>query len=336
MSSALFNSVVVCTAGPATYLRQCLETLKKNLELSICEVIVVDNNQEAHFSSNVRDILKDLPFQLITESSPGLSAARHAGALASRSQIISFIDDDVLISSTWHKALLASFSSDSTVLAGGPSFPAFQGVPSKWIEKTYSKTASVGEACAWLSLLDLKGDVDSVDPNLVWGLNFNVRKNRLFQLGGFNPDLMPSSCQQFQGNGETGLTERIKMMGLNAKYAQDLSVSHIVPLSRLQPSYIRKRAFYQGVGDSYTVLRGKIARESKFKSSGSRLVSVLRSLRRFDINYIIFTFIWEVYVSKGSRWLLKLYNQDVQIRDWVELDNYIGVHIPCYKIEKGI
>lgn len=62
----------------------------------------------------------------------------------------------------------------------------------------------------WLSLLDIGQDVPNIDPNYIWGLNFSIRKQTMYDCGGFHPDLVPAYLQCWQGDGETGLTKKIK------------------------------------------------------------------------------------------------------------------------------
>jgi hypothetical protein len=61
--------------------------------------------------------------------------------------------------------------------------------------------------------------------------------------------------QRFQGDGETGLSFKIKEKGLLALYHPGASVTHLIPASRLTPESFERRAFYQGVCDSYTAIR---------------------------------------------------------------------------------
>jgi hypothetical protein len=90
---------------------------------------------------------------------------------------------------------------------------------------------------------------------MVWGLNFAVRAEVLRNCGGFHPDCIPRALQRYQGDGETGLSFRIKEEGLGAVYHPDVAVTHVIPASRLTVAAMEQRGFYQGVCDSYTQIR---------------------------------------------------------------------------------
>jgi hypothetical protein len=109
--------------------------------------------------------------------------------------------------------------------------------------------------CGSLSLIELGMVSKPVDPCLVWGLNFSIRKEVFLKCGGFHPDCIPKALQRYQGDGETGLTVKIKEMRLAALYHPGAAVTHVIPASRLTLEAFERRAFYQGVCDSYARIR---------------------------------------------------------------------------------
>ena len=54
------------------------------------------------------------------------------------------------------------------------------------------------------------------DPCLIWGLNYAIRRQVLFDVGGFHPDNIPKALQRYQGDGETGSSLRVQAAGLTA------------------------------------------------------------------------------------------------------------------------
>ena len=107
----------------------------------------------------------------------------------------------------------------------------------------------------WLSLIDLGRDIYDIHPNYIWTLNFAVKKDVFIKCGGFHPDLTPGIYQRWQGDGETGFTEKFHQMGFKASYVQSMRVFHHCREDRLTAEYFKKRAFFQGICDSFSSLR---------------------------------------------------------------------------------
>jgi glycosyltransferase involved in cell wall biosynthesis len=324
------HSIIVCTAGRAQYLESCLKQLDRLLPIGECETILVDNNQTELESIRVKNLAQKFRVKYIREPSPGLTAARHAGVMASSGDIVSFIDDDVLISQTWFQSLVEIFQNKSVVLAGGPSKSNFETSPPSWVFKTFKKELNAGFSCIWLSLLDLKFDVPNVDPMFIWGLNFNIRKHILLNLGGFNPDLVPAHYQEFQGDGESGLAWKIKSQNLRADYCQKLSVLHMIPNSRLKIDYVRTRAFYQGVGEAFTHLKLGITKSSNTLKFITGVLRLFLSLRKLSYGYTFFCIIWFYFDYKGYRWLIHKYRNRAEVQDWINKKHYFGVDISTF------
>jgi len=92
-------------------------------------------------------------------------------------------------------------------------------------------------------------------PNYIWGLDFAIRRRALFDLGGFHPDCISDALQHFQGDGETGLTMKAFVQGYKAVFTSRAKVYHFISASRMTPEYFERRAYYQGVCDSYSRIR---------------------------------------------------------------------------------
>src|SRR5579862_4694998 len=116
-------SVVICTYNRAELLRNTLQTL---LELEVppdveWELILVDNNSTDETKPIVEAFATRLsrPVQYVVERTPGKSYALNTGVLASRGEILAFIDDDVLVDSGWLKALWRAFEETDCTGVGG-------------------------------------------------------------------------------------------------------------------------------------------------------------------------------------------------------------------------
>ena len=221
------------------------------------EILVVDNgsaNQTREVFEAARNASPKYNWRYLYEPMPGLLSGRHRGALEAQGAICAFLDDDVRVSTGWISALAQAFRDPQVALVGGPSRPIFEGEPPDWLVGFYSETEN-GSECSWLSLFDGGNQVRTIDPCYVWGLNFAIRKEVLFEAGGFHPDCMPKPLQRFQGDGETGLSLKVRQADMKATYHPNASVEHAISASRLTVTYFEQRAYYQGVCDSYSQIR---------------------------------------------------------------------------------
>ena len=226
-----------------------------------CEIVVVDNNDHEGVSSDLRVACGAAgePVRYLAEPSPGQSAARHRGAREARGELLIYIDDDVQVSPGWLEAYLASFEDKTVGIAGGPSIPMFGGSIPAWLWDFWQPTPYGGWSCGWLSLLDIGRSVDDIDPVWIWGLNLAIRRDVLHRLGGFHPDLVPPALQRWQGDGETGLAYKAKAAGVRSVYLNDALLHHQIGCDRLTVDAFAKRAYYQGICDSFTRIRAGAA-----------------------------------------------------------------------------
>lgn len=252
------HSIIIPTSGRPVAIKKAVESvLEQDLLARGAELIVVDNNTDEQLATDLATFCKVWGDQLcyVREPSPGLGAARHRGAAESSGEWLTFLDDDVEVAATWLPALHRAFSKSDVVMVGGPSIPKFTASIPAWFWDFMSPTPYGGWMNPWLSLLDIARDVENIDPNYIWGLNFSVRKKVLYELGGSHPDLVPKQLQRWQGDGETGFTMKVKEHGLRADYAQEALLYHLCGPDRLTLEYFQKRAFFQGVCNSFTQIR---------------------------------------------------------------------------------
>ena len=252
------HSIIIPTAGRPLAIRDAIESvLAQDLAAAEAELIVVDNNIDDQLSSDLADYCAQWRGRLryVREPSPGLSAARHRGAAEAYGDLLTYLDDDVVVSATWLGAIQQAFADPAVAMVGGPSIPKFTCSVPDWFWGYMQPTPYGGWMNGWLSLIDVGKDVPDFDPNLIWGLNFSIRKQVLYDCGGFHPDLVPAHLQRWQGDGETGLTMKVQGAGLRATYRHDALLSHLCGPDRLNIAYFKKRAYYQGVCDSFTRIR---------------------------------------------------------------------------------
>jgi hypothetical protein len=189
----------------------------------------------------------------------GLLSGRHKALQISDSNIIIYLDDDVVLPTGWMEKILDPFSDPRIHIVGCQYLPLFEETPPGWLSSMWLQDNESFKTLGHLSLLD-GGDVSRVyDPCNVWGLCYAIRKSTLIELGGFHPDGYPWELRRFRGDGETGLSLKAKAKGYMAYYQAETHVLHKVPKCRMTVEYFERRSFLQGISDSYSRIRERRA-----------------------------------------------------------------------------
>ncbi|MBV8084841.1 MAG: glycosyltransferase family 2 protein [Chloroflexi bacterium] len=111
--------MVVCTIDRPAALDLCLEALHRQTRPPD-EVIVVDNTSG---DTLTRELAGRWEARYLTEPKRGLSRARNRGALAARSAVVAFTDDDAVPEAAWVEALAGEFADPRVAAAAGRVLP---------------------------------------------------------------------------------------------------------------------------------------------------------------------------------------------------------------------
>jgi glucosyl-dolichyl phosphate glucuronosyltransferase len=300
-------SVIVPTRNRAPLLRTMLSSLREQtFPRSRFEVIVVDNGS----TDETANLVAEMGARYIREEEPGLHRGRHAGMRAAAADLLVFADDDVTALPSWLESVHEAFRSWNAVLVGGRNLPAWEGTPPPWLRTLWERDRRIG----YLSVIDLGNEIKPVDPSLVWGCNYAILRSVLNETRGFHPDAMPEELLRFRGDGESYVSRFVAERGLRAVYHPGAAVMHAVPRERMTIDYFERRAFAQGVSDSFTALRsGKPPRPDSL----IRRLRLLMPWRRFDAR------LHGAY-RRGFAWHQDLYRTDDAVRAWVTRPDYLG------------
>jgi glycosyltransferase involved in cell wall biosynthesis len=249
-------SVIIPTRNRASVLHDALLSLEKQtLSKDDFEVIVSDNAS----ADNTREIAEefsknsDLNVLYVREDRLGLHFARHAGAKAASAEILLFTDDDMDFDPYWLEAFWNVFNSDSTIdCAGGRILIRWDGEPPSWI-LPYEGI---------LGRLDYGPEIQVLTPlNLINGGSFCIKKKKLFEAGGFNPDQVNDVLI---GDGETGLCYKIHKAGWKMVWVPAAIAWHLQKVSKNATLSDMKRRFANnGVSSAYHYF--KYIRPSRLK-----------------------------------------------------------------------
>lgn len=324
-------SVIVPTRNRANYLHPTLKSLlQQNLPPTDYEVIVVDNDSKDQTCQVVADVnqINGNRVRYITEPIPGLLSGRHRGATEARGEILVYCDDDIEVSPNWLSAILEGFRYPDVHLVGGPSLPKFESPPPDWIIP-YCIIKDSRITCSALSLIDLGDQVQEINPRYIWGLNFAIRKKTLFEVEGFHPDGTPQHLLHFRGDGETGLSDKLKAQGYKALYHPQAKVYHHIPSNRLTIEYFRQRFFRQGISDSYTEIR----KRGTINGIPERIFNLndaaIPNQPPFNEDHLQ---IRRAYID-GYNFHLDAVRQSPRLLQWVLKENYFNYRLPA--LEEG-
>jgi glycosyltransferase involved in cell wall biosynthesis len=315
----MFASVVIPTRDRAQHLSGALESLtRQTYPRDKFEVIVVDNGSTDGTREVCTSFMNRIPqFRYLYEETAGLHAGRHRGMKTAKSDILVYADDDIEAFPMWLEGIAEAFCDEQVVLVGGKNLPKFEQEPPVWILRMWKKDHQGGRMLPYLSILDLGDEVKVISPYCVFGCNFSIRKSILLEAGGFHPDAMPPDLIRYRGDGETHVARYIIEHDYKAVYHPNASIYHIISSDRMTEKYFVRRAFSQGISDSYTEIRTKKARSFltnyRFHLK-RRLLMTLACIRRDKI---------KVGYFKGYSYHQEQVMNDLSLYDWVTRKSYL-------------
>lgn len=303
-------------------LRTALQSLcNQVLSEEYFEVIVVDNGSSDGTEKACSEFTGVLPgFKYVRENRPGLHAARHAGARIAKGDIIVYGDDDIKATPAWLQSVNEAFRNESVGLVGGPSLGEFEGEVPDWIAGLWQETPT-GRALIYYSLQEVESGLWEIHPNYVWGCNFSIRKNLLYEVGGFHPDSMPPELLRRRGDGENATALAVLARGYKVLCHSEAKVYHRVTKERLTLEYLFKRAHAQGVSDSYSLTRRQGCPERL-----SLVTLWLNDLRHSAVNIVqrrnrIERLMRTAYLE-GYAWHQREIRSDPDLLSWVLRSDY--------------
>ena len=250
-------SVIVPTRNRAERLELALRSLaQQTLRPSNFEIIVVDNGSRDRTRVVVAEFEKTFgSIRYVYDASPGLHVGRHHGFREAKGDVLVFIDDDIEAFPTLLSSIKAAFEDSKVGLVGGKCLPKYEGPVPDWLSAMWLPNSRGERRLDYLSLIDLGELPKPVDPLLIFGCNFSIRRSLLIEAEGFHPDALPEQLICFRGDGETYVSRYIAAKGYTAFYHPEASVYHHVPQNRMTIEYLCQRAYNEGISSSYAKIR---------------------------------------------------------------------------------
>jgi len=260
-------------------LKGTLESIaKQNLPQQCFETIVVDNGSTDKTKKAAKSFIDKIPnLRYFYEETPGLHVGRHKGLKEAKADIFVYADDDIEAFPTWLEGIAEAFEDKDVVLVGGKNLPKFETEPPDWILQMWEKDQAGNRIMEYLSILDLGDKIKTINPYHVFGCNFSIRKPVLLEAGGFHPDAMPKEVIKYRGDGESYVSKYVLVNGHKTLYHPKASVYHLVSKKRMTESYFCKRAYNQGISNSYIQIRAAHGLAYRAKSPYERLKQMSQS-----------------------------------------------------------
>jgi len=276
----MFVTVTIQTYNRCGLLAETLESLRslRGPAAVEYEILVVDNNSTDGTAQVLEKYGRLLAPRLrsVFEPQQGLSHARNRALREAQGQIVSFLDDDVLVDPDWLSAVVGAFERYQADVVGGKSYLIYRSRRPSWLSEHYE---------FFLSRLDY-GDraIVGVDQDL-YGLNFSVRRGTILRAGGFDPSLGRCGSVSLRSGEESDLLRRVRALGGVVVYEPRAVVGHIIAGDRLRMKWFLRRAFAAGV--DLETMQGTAPDGPGLSRPGVHLLrccgSVLRSVLRGEI-----------------------------------------------------
>jgi glycosyltransferase involved in cell wall biosynthesis len=232
-------TIVVTTFNRAPMLRNALESL---VQLDTggkfsYNILVVDDgstDQTAAVLQGVSQTAAGAPVTSIYQKNLGPYIARNRGAEMARGNWLAFFDDDQWAEPGWLAELYRTAQEQRADCVGGAVL----------LDLPESGPLELGARTRRLMSEKLPGQKirDSAVKNYIGTGNVLIRRSLFKRVGAFDSN--------FRRDCDTDFFWRVEKGGFRLAYAPNAAIHHVIPESRLQPSYLRHLCFIRGVASA--------------------------------------------------------------------------------------
>jgi GT2 family glycosyltransferase len=208
------HSICIVTYERRDFLQRCLTSLASNVTPQT-QIVVVDASATG-MPAMVEEVFPSTTYVHAPQLAGWMTRSRNEALRHVDGDIVSFIDDDVVVSATWQEALLNAFADPTVTAVAGRTRNLQPG------EDSYD--LPVGRLLPDGSLTEgfasLPGGVTEVDHGI--GANMSFRRSLLALLGGFRDDYPGTAMRE-----DTDMFLRVKRAGGRAVFVPDAVVDHL-------------------------------------------------------------------------------------------------------------
>lgn len=248
------------------------------------ELLVVNNACTDNTQEVIARYLSRLPLRSLFEQKQGISHARNRVMAEARSNLLLWIDDDVLVDEDWLAAYQRAANAwpDATYF-GGTIEPLFESNPPAWILRNPELVA------APFAVRQFGNETRPLQKTeLPYGANMGLRRDRV--LGHSFPPLLGRVGSGMVRGEETDFIRQLMNRGDQGVWVGSARVKHIIPQERLTVQYMWN--YFAGMGAADVRRRGG--------PPGKRLFNMPRWIIRQHIQSRIKS--WLFAIKKNDRW----------------------------------
>src|SRR5215469_9968745 len=236
-------SVCICTYNRSKGLRRTLESLARQNNINLGEVLIVDNNCTDDTADVVESFRETLPIRRITESRQGLSHARNRAVADFRGDVLLFTDDDVRLGTSWLAAYQDAIRRfPDADYFGGRILPDWGQAKPRWIGD--EPLPMIDGALVWFD--------HGAETRLAWttepppfGASFAIRRRLSEKIGLFRVDLGAGGMALGRGE-ETEFLVRARNAGAQGVYVGEALCFHAYDPRRLTLTALYRYGVSQG------------------------------------------------------------------------------------------
>jgi glycosyltransferase involved in cell wall biosynthesis len=239
-------TVCVCTHDRPGYVADCLDGLaRQTVGPDRFDILVVDSASTGDIPALLARMVSGIAnARLLRVDEAGISIARNVGAGEAKGAYVAYIDDDAIPAPDWVERILAAIGAGGNppALIGGRILPRWElPLPAWWPPRLRGS----------LSIIELEGQGEyrsaalpaTLEP---YGANMIVQVRALRAVGGFGRH--SGRCgTALLSDEEVQLAWRLQSAGYSARYDSRIVVQHQIQATRLTPSWLLSRLYWQGV-----------------------------------------------------------------------------------------
>ncbi|MGK2878245.1 MAG: glycosyltransferase family 2 protein [Solirubrobacterales bacterium] len=223
-------SVILCFVDDGATAPHCIDAILENDTSREVEVVAVNNRPSEGDAAGLRNRYAEEPRVVVVEQPKrGRSAARNAGALAARAELLVFTDDDVVPTSRWLRVLRAAIESEpGAICATGPTQPLRLETPAQILMDRYAGFVKAETR----TVFRLPGSIDNplfpyAAGQFGSGANIAITSEGFERLGRFDETLGIGT--ESRGGEDLEFFMRLMLAGEAIVYEPDAPVLHDHP-----------------------------------------------------------------------------------------------------------
>ncbi len=240
-------SVIIACYNSASVIGETLLHLQnqENTANIPWEVIVIDNNctdNTAQIALNSWKISQQVPISIIKETKVGEASARKAGILKAKYAILSIVDDDNRVNTTWISTIYEYFQDQKIGLIGCVGLGDFESQPPAWFN-AHQHAFAIGSL--------YEGDFTDITADaIVPGAGLSVRKEIFDKLYAINwqPFLTGRVGNRQSAGADSEICYVTRLLGYRIYYSNQLQFKHFTKDDRI--SWQRLENMFAGFGAS--------------------------------------------------------------------------------------